>query len=734
MSKPKKKSAPALPVEASLSLLAPEPVAALGAGLWLAGVAAAYAQKKLFFAAGDWSDMLATLGAAPAVMGGAFMKTLGLAALTWVGAAGWGCALRRRLAGLGPRCAECFVVNAALGLGTLSLALLVMAGAGFYDPTSLRWLWGLGVMVGGGLCWMSWYQARDEAAPARGLSGGPLVWAVWALIAFAAAGNLMAALAPEVFYDSLVYHLALPQLYLLRGGLSATPENVYSGLPLGVQMLYGMALSLSGDDLAAFLHALFGLGASLGLYAGLKRLAGPRAGAMAALLFYLCPLVVYASWGCGVDLASAFYVTAAFCALTGAVGDAPDRAGGRSVLVGLLAGFAAGTKFNVIPVLGALWLGHVWLERQEGRGWRGPLIMAAAAAAATAPWFLKNAVLYGNPLYPFLHKVLGSLKPADWPGFLAAAGSRDLIWSLTTAAGLKDFLTLPARCTVGNWPLGDWPGPVMAALLPAALAVRWGGSENPPAWRLTAALAGMGFASWWLASNLVRYLVPALPLLAAAIALAVERGAWPQGVRRAAWAAAFVGSLLAYQCAWRQGGGIGQWAYVRGRMSRHEYLTRQRVTYGLPYYAAAEWVNANLPPKAKVLLLGESRAYYLERDFIAATVFDHNPFWTAAAAAKDPAELRERLRALGVTHILLSARQLHFRRDAPPVLPRAVAGLPLVDVFIRGWVDVLWEERVDRGEDQRWLTVYKLRDEAAASPVAVNPIQVVLAALASQGG
>lgn len=84
-------------------------------------------------------------------------------------------------------------------------------------------------------------------------------------------------------------------------------------------------------------------------------------------------------------------------------------------------------------------------------------------------------------------------------------------------------------------------------------------------------------------------------------------------------------------------------------------------------------------------------------------------------------------------HILLSARQLHFRHDAPPVLPRAVAGSPLVDAFTRRWMEVLWEERVDRGEDQRWLTVYKLRDEAAATPAAGNPIQVVLEALGSQG-
>ena len=231
MSKAKKKSAPAPAAEASLPLFLPEPVAALGAGLWLFAVAMAYAKKRLFFSSADWSDMAATLLAAPGAVGGPFAKNLLLAVLTWAGAAGWGCALRRRLAGVGPRCAECFVVNAGLGLGSLSLVLLAVAAAGAFTPAALRWLWGAGVVAGGALCWMSWHQAADEAPPGPGLRAGALVWVAGALIAFAAVGNLLAALAPEIFYDSLVYHLALPQLYLLRGALTATPENIYSGLP-----------------------------------------------------------------------------------------------------------------------------------------------------------------------------------------------------------------------------------------------------------------------------------------------------------------------------------------------------------------------------------------------------------------------------------------------------------------------------------------------------------------------
>ena len=68
---------------------------------------------------------------------------------------------------------------------------------------------------------------------------------------------------PEIFYDALVYHLALPDLYWMRGGITPTPENLYSGLPLQASMLYALALPLGGDGLAHFVGWAFGVGSAL---------------------------------------------------------------------------------------------------------------------------------------------------------------------------------------------------------------------------------------------------------------------------------------------------------------------------------------------------------------------------------------------------------------------------------------------------------------------------------------
>lgn len=738
MRKAKKKTTAAAQ-ERSLALLFPVSASAVLAGLWLAYTASSYFSKGMVLFGGDWADMARLFAASPGVLGHGLLKDLLLAAGLWAGAVGVGGRIRLALAGACERCTESCGVDAAVGLGGLSLALLVMGWAGRFSPAALQAVYAGFVFGGAALLIVGRLSSRPApAAEEQPEPLGALGALAAGLLLLTASLNILASAAPEVFYDSLVYHLALPKLYLLRGAVVPTPENIYSGLPQGVQMLFGLAMAVSGDRLASLLHALFGAAAAGTLFCCVGRMAGRRAGVLAALLFYLCPLVMYASWACGVDLASAFYVVAAVCVLCRVPEAGPERAAGMGALAGLLAAWAAGTKFNTIPAAGALVLAHAWLERRSGRGWRASAVMVAVAAAATAPWFLKDLAFYGNPLYPFLHERLGWLKPADWASFMGAAGSRDLKAAFTTASGFWALVSLPFRCSLGSWPLGDWPGPVLVALVPAAFALRWrwlASDEDPPAaWRLVAALALGGALAWALASSLVRYIVPSLPLVAGATALAAERGAWPRWLKRAAWTWALLGSLMALQSTYRQGWGIGQWEYLKGKVSRETYLLTQRVTYGLPYYSAAAWINANTPRDAKVLLLGESRAYYLERDFLAATVYDHNPFWTEAAQAKDDDDLRARLAARGVTHLLLSARQLHFRASIPAVLPREVAGGDLVDRFMRRWAEPLWEDRQDEGRQPRWLLVYALRPAPREAEGFVNPFRVVLDVLRRQGG
>jgi hypothetical protein len=658
-----------------------------------------------------WDLLPALAASSPAILAGGLAKDLLLAAAYWLLLVRVG-SLVLKAAGLRvePR-AERILLSAGLGLGTVSIALLLLGLAGLWKPVILQALFWSGLA----LCAaeLAFRRREPEAEPGPRSRFGPWEWAALLLLAAVTLMDVLAAAAPEIFYDSLVYHLALPKLYLLRGSITPTPENIYSGIPFVVQMLYGPALAVSGEDLAALLHLSFGLGTAGVMWVWARRFAqGGQAGLFSALLFCLCPVSFYAGWNAGVDLGASFLTAAAFLALCRSLSAAED-ASSWSLAAGLLTGFAMGTKYNAFAMGAAFVAVHGWLARRQGLPFRASLLFGGAAAAALSPWLAKNLLFYGNPVYPFLYLKLGRIAPADWTSFMAAAGSRPLSVTFGSWTGFKDALLFPWTVSLSDWPMGDWPGASFLVLAPLAFLRRWGvvkrDGSTPPAFTALAVLSLAGLLSWCFASRLVRYVLPALPVLCMTTAVAVERGGWPGWLRRLAWLTTLYAGLFNVDAGLRQGQLIGLWDVLTGRESRVSFLSKQRVTYGLPYYAAAEFIDRELPKDAKVLFLGESRAFYCERDFIAATIYDHNPFWAAVRECRSAQELAERVRRLGVTHVFVSARQFVYRKESANILPRDLARSEAFLEFWARWLKPLFEDREDGPPNPRWLVVYELR-------------------------
>src|SRR5262249_29529517 len=165
-----------------------------------------------------------------------------------------------------------------------------------------------------------------------------------------------------------------------------------------------------------------------------------------------------------------------------------------------------------------------------------------------------------------------------------------------------------------------------------------------------AALVGGAVFVWWLASaQVLRYLLPALPLLAVAItgagaSLATRgpSGRW-LGFTLVVPIAAGAMIVLAWFAA------DSPLLVVLGSAPRAAYLERRLDYY--PYYRV---VTGSLRVDAKIWLVDMRRdTYHLERPYVGDYLFEDHTLKQWIAVAPDGRAVQRRARQAGITHVLI---------------------------------------------------------------------------------
>ena len=457
------------------------------------------------------------------------------------------------------------------------------------------------------------------------------------------------AFTPTVSWDASAYHLTLPRLFLDHGGFREVPLNVYSYWPLNVQLLFSLAIAIDGYVLAKLLHFAIGVTTLYALVVGCRALHRPASGMLAAIFFIANGVVAYELRVAYVDLAHALFLLAGVLFMIEALELEP-----RALwLSGLCCGLAAGTKLT--GIVGAIAVGALYLPRLAGAlRRREPALrdflvrFAAPVLGLWTPWVIRTAVLTGNPAYPFFHRWLGG---PDWSPDLS---ERLQAWQSSIGMGREpiDYLLLPLRVSLaGGQGYARFDGELAAfwiVLVPLAL---WT-ARRVMLVRRCLVVAAIYFVFWSLSSQQIRLLIPALPLLAIAGAVAlievVDRLSsqrWRRAVIATAFAAAAI-SMVVSQGAMLAAGYRTLTVYLRAEGD----LT---ATVKHPVYT---FINENLPSSARVLFLNTNQRFFCEREVIADSFFEASQIADWLAPAPDVSAARELLNRRGVTHVLVEHR------------------------------------------------------------------------------
>jgi hypothetical protein len=492
-------------------------------------------------------------------------------------------------------------------------------------------------------------RLRPAYAQVAGAMQSTLLWdgglrVLLGLLVALAALQIVCGLTPLVLYDSQIYQLLAPVQFLQAGSLVHIPWNVLTNAPLALQLTLGISwiADPSGGSFK-LLMAVFGCllllaAARIGRELGLRS-------ALLACLFVACYPEFWINQAFGVvDLATAAFLLFGLFWWRDALREDNWRG---AVHAGLAFGMVMASRYHGI-IFVALSLLFVLIDEssRNSKAIRRNVIYAATviavAAVIVAPWLIRNYQNFGNPVYPLLHNVIGG---AEWSASQAARFQvevmgrplSDLPAAQKILAPVSALLMVPSNGLFG-----------LLLLCGSFVGVSAGCRDL----RICALLGITGLVIWGFMHpttgvNLLRFNAAGLVLMLGCT------GAVLGSERLREWKGTHAGLVLAFGSlvigVVAMQGVIPVWQTLTDANARTLFWRAN-----VPSWEVFEFANARLDPQRdKILLIGESRGLWLNIPFIAPTAFN-GPQLDAMFAGSSQPDWTHRLRALGVTHLLIS--------------------------------------------------------------------------------
>jgi len=574
-----------------------------------------------------------------------------LVAATAAGAAGL------RLAGAEPAAPdERLLPSLAVGLALASLVTLVVAALGWLGPIPLVLAGAVAVVLGGRDALGAWHAVEWRRVRAA--------WPLLLVCGLVLAAETVAMLAPPTGGDQTKYQLAYPKLFAEAGGLLAFPWTFWDQQQFLQNFLFTAGFALRGEDLAALLNATTGVLAALAVATLVRRHLAAGAGAIAGALFFTLPMTWSQMARAGADVAVVCYGALAMTAVLDWARTARTADLRRAAI---MAGLAGGTKVMglLVPallglvVLGVLAAHRLPLARAFGLAIGYGVIVLAFAV----PWYVRNTIDTGNPMYPF---GFGAFGGPDWS---AEAGAYlDLYYQqYQTLHALRRGAEPYAGLVTLRfpWDLTMYPesfentarsaydvSPFILAFLPAVLLVR----RRRRAVLIVAAV-GMAYVGIIAGGAWAhpRYVLPGVVLCLAAAVAGCRALCGERGLRLVA--ALTIGGNLVLTSTIMRAAWADQVRVAFGVLDDEAYLRKHS-----DRFVFWERANAAIPAEGRVAVLAKiPHPYEIERPFVLLSFLEQGMF--DYRAARSPADLRRELERLGATHVAVDVGALDEQGD-----------------------------------------------------------------------
>ena len=495
------------------------------------------------------------------------------------------------------------------------------------------------------------------------------------ILAFAAIVLVMVlrALTPPHAVDEAIYHLAAVKRFIEAGSLTPLYDMAQGNTHMLAHMLFAPCLMVGADSAAKLLSVGFALVTALSLFAYARRFFHEGTGYIAALGFFGAGMVTEVAITARIDVILAAYLFFATYALSVYLEDRQTR---WLWLSALLSGVAVGIKLTGLIWVGIL--GCVYLAETLTKNFRADLFLHLRRGvfyflimlAGISPWLVKNYVYFRDPFYPFAHgetvndqrgqpiAYFGEAEEAKLESYFEKTRERnpllvrriDQILAQTASTRAErhplrfwGYFTNPTVYNVGE---PDHTPNYLFLLCPLFLIFT---RNRKLVWLSLSCVVFFVLMAWsaWTA----RYLLPLYPPLTLIAAFTLARATqWLKrktslAVILPVMALLLTNGLTLLMETTRLVKTL-ELNYINGSLARADYMDL------VFYYPALRYVNEKLGGNTKVLMMGSQMGYDLERPYIADTTWEATPWRRLLLKANTPEDVRDALKAEGVTHVV----------------------------------------------------------------------------------
>lgn len=434
---------------------------------------------------------------------------------------------------------------------------------------------------------------------------------------------LLYASLPPTFYDSLVYHLGIPNLYLQSGGFVATPQFVFANTFIYYEISMIPAVFL-GDLVPRLFHFLLGALFVLAVADEAIEHWGVRKKLPLILAIVSLPMTMFLLVTCKNDLPGAIFI---FLAIK-------HYRRQNFKLSAVFWGFAVGLKyFNLLPLAFFLLL--------TNKPWKKPDLKKIALTAlvvflVVSPLLLKNYRFSGNPFFPFLQKTFPA---AFWDGERQSRLQSE-VGRIVNAP--SDFFKLPYNLSFFTYGSGGLVGPFFLIFLPFLLLQPFSKKK----WLLWALL--VLFTVPFFTGSL-RFIYVVFVMLMIFCLQAYE--ATPGKIIKVIFYLLVVVNFV-------MGFSLLERIYLSHYLLSGKFSGRQYKEYFFPTYPVFAYINANTPPRAKILIAGEARNYYLKRPYQVSSAMDYCILKKYLEQSRTPAEFVAAIKKDDFSYMVINFSEL----------------------------------------------------------------------------